>query len=93
MKRPPYAIEGVRVSAISDQLPNPENAGRLKVLLVEDRLADADLIVGELRRDGFVITAEIVQSPDQFRQPLRNRQYRQISCQRISRDQNLGGTE
>ena len=83
------------MSAISDQLPNLENSGQLKVLLLEDRPADADLIVRELRRDGFVITitAEIAHSPDQFRQPLRNRQCRQISCQRIPRDQILGGTE
>jgi signal transduction histidine kinase len=66
-------IEGVSVSAISDQIQKQlEKTNQLKILLVEDNPADADLIVRELRRDGFVITAEIVQSPDQFRQQLRD---------------------
>jgi DNA-binding NtrC family response regulator len=66
-------IEGVSVSAISDQIQKQlENTTQLKILLVEDNPADAALIVRELRRDGFIITAEIVQSPDQFRQQLRD---------------------
>jgi signal transduction histidine kinase len=66
-------IEGVSVSAISDQIQKQlEKTNQLKILLVEDNPADADLIVRELRRDGFVITAEIVQSSDQFRQQLRD---------------------
>jgi signal transduction histidine kinase len=66
-------IEGVSVSAISDQIQKQlEKTNQLKILLVEDNPADADLIVRELRRDGFVITAEIVQSRDQFRQQLRD---------------------
>jgi signal transduction histidine kinase len=65
--------KGVSVSAISDPIHKQlENTTQLKVLLVEDNPADADLIVRELRRDGFVITAKIVQSPDQFRQQLRD---------------------
>jgi signal transduction histidine kinase len=65
--------EGVSVSAISASIHKPlENTTQLKVLLVEDNPADADLIVRELRRDGFVITAKIVRSPDQFRQQLRD---------------------
>jgi signal transduction histidine kinase len=66
-------IEGVSVSAISDQTQKGlEKTNQLKILLVEDNPADADRIVRELRRDGFVITAEIVHSPDQFRQQLRD---------------------
>jgi CheY-like chemotaxis protein len=66
-------IEGVSVSAICDQIQKQlEKTNQLKILLVEDNPADVDLIVRELRRDGFVITAEIAQSPDQFRQQLRD---------------------
>ncbi len=45
-------------------------ASELAVVLVEDNAADAELILRELRRAGFSISANIVQTPDQFRREL-----------------------
>jgi len=42
----------------------------LRVLLVEDTAADAELILRELRRGGFEVSGEVVQSPEQFRRRL-----------------------
>lgn len=49
-----------------------EDKIQLKVLLVEDNPADADLILRELKRNGFVITSDVVETPDQFRQQLQD---------------------
>jgi signal transduction histidine kinase len=43
---------------------------RFSVLLVEDNLADSELVLRELRRGGFEVTCEVVQTADQFRQKL-----------------------
>lgn len=45
---------------------------QVQVLLIEDNLADADLILRELRRAGFVLTSDIIETPDQLRQQLRD---------------------
>jgi signal transduction histidine kinase len=43
---------------------------RFSVLLVEDNLADSELVLRELRRGGFEVTCDVVQTADQFRQKL-----------------------
>jgi signal transduction histidine kinase len=43
---------------------------RLSALLVEDNLADSELVLRELRRGGFEVSSEVVQTADQFRQKL-----------------------
>ena len=43
---------------------------RLSALLVEDNLADAELVLRELRRGGFEVSSDVVQTADQFRQKL-----------------------
>ena len=43
---------------------------RLSALLVEDNLADAELVLRELRRGGFQVTSAVVQTAGEFRQKL-----------------------
>jgi signal transduction histidine kinase len=43
---------------------------RFSALLVEDNLADSELVLRELRHGGFEVTCEVVQTADQFRQKL-----------------------
>jgi len=62
----------------------------LRLLIVEDSHADAELMVAVLKRAGYVLTYDLVDSPDQFQQHLKN-DYDVIFC-----DHNLGswlGTE
>ncbi len=48
-------------------------ATELDVLLVEDNSADAELVLRELRRDGFNVTSRLVGSPVDFRREIRDR--------------------
>jgi signal transduction histidine kinase len=50
-----------------------QQASELAIVLVEDNAADAELILRQLRRAGFSISANIVQTPDQFRRELTRR--------------------
>jgi signal transduction histidine kinase len=43
---------------------------RFSALLVEDNLADSELVLRELQRAGFEVTCDVVQTADQFRQKL-----------------------
>jgi signal transduction histidine kinase len=43
---------------------------RLSALLVEDNLADAELVLRELRRGGFEVLSDVVQTADEFRRKL-----------------------
>jgi signal transduction histidine kinase len=43
---------------------------RFSALLVEDNLADSELVLRELRRGGFEVTCDVVQTADEFRQKL-----------------------
>ncbi len=51
------------------------NAGmsetKLNVLLVEDNSADAELVLRELRRDGYAVISALVQTADEFRRRVR----------------------
>jgi signal transduction histidine kinase len=49
----------------------PETKVRLSALLVEDNLADSELVLRELRRGGFEVTCDVVQTADDFRDRLR----------------------
>jgi signal transduction histidine kinase len=73
------------VSDLSSQ-KQAETKAELRVLLVDDQLADAHLIELELTRAGVLFSANIVQFPDEFRQQLRDRQPDIILC-----DYNLHG--
>lgn len=42
----------------------------LRVLVVEDNAADAELVLRELRRGGFDVESKIVQTPSQLQQQL-----------------------
>ena len=43
----------------------------LKVLLIEDSAVDGELVLNELRRGGFNVTGEVVESAEAFRQRVR----------------------
>jgi signal transduction histidine kinase len=45
---------------------------KLRILLVEDNAADSELVLRELRRGGFEVSAAIVQSAQEFRDSLKN---------------------
>ncbi|HUK25163.1 MAG TPA: ATP-binding protein [Terriglobales bacterium] len=56
--------------------PKPPGTGpektKLRILLVEDTAADSELILRHLRRAGFEITGDVVQTAAQFRSRLRS---------------------
>jgi len=74
---------------------------RLRVLQLEDDLADSELILRELRRDGFDVTCKVVQTPEEFREQVRVMapdivladynlgQWRGIEALKILRDEGL----
>ena len=43
---------------------------RLSALLVEDNLADAELVLRELRRGGFEVSSDVVQTANEFHRKL-----------------------
>ena len=58
----------------------------LRILIVEDNLADADLYVRNLKKAGFEVIPDIVQAPGEFVEKLSNERYALILC-----DYRLGG--
>jgi len=50
----------------------PAAQTRLRVLQVEDDPADGELVLQELRRDGFDVTCKVVQTPEEFREQVRS---------------------
>jgi signal transduction histidine kinase len=54
---------------------NGSSHGRLRVLLIEDTPADAEIEIAELRRNGFDIAADVVDTRDQVRERLENNRY------------------
>jgi two-component system cell cycle sensor histidine kinase/response regulator CckA len=47
----------------------------IRALLLEDNAADAELSLRQLRRDGFQVDAEIVRTPDEFKERIRGGTY------------------
>ena len=52
--------------------------GQLQVLLVEDNPADAELVLRELKREGFDVTSDIVQTIEDFIRQIRSCRYQII---------------
>jgi signal transduction histidine kinase len=52
---------------------SPRAQSKLKVLLIEDNPADAELVLHELRRGGFHVANKIVETADGFRKQVRKR--------------------
>lgn len=48
---------------------------QLDILLVEDSLPDAELSLRELRKAGFEVTADVVQTPEEFHERIHARSY------------------
>ena len=46
---------------------------KLRVLLVEDNASDAELMLRALHKDGFEVSATVVQTADEFRRQIRER--------------------
>jgi signal transduction histidine kinase len=54
------------------ETPNaPAKKAKLRALLVEDNLADGELVLGELRRGGFEVSSDVVQTLEAFRQRVK----------------------
>jgi signal transduction histidine kinase len=62
-----------------------ETKAKLQVLLVEDNPADAELMLRELRKDGFEVSTTVVRTPGEFQ-----RRIREESPDIILADYNLG---
>src|SRR5271165_3789974 len=59
---------------VAAQLPE-QNGGKLRVLLVEDELADAELILRALRQSGFEATEDVAQTAEEFIALVRKNPY------------------
>jgi signal transduction histidine kinase len=58
--------------------PSPQNGSsqnRLRVLLIEDAPADAEIEIAELRRSGFDVAADVVDTREQVRERLKKHSY------------------
>ena len=60
----------VRSETYSQNEPEVKTKPFLKVLIVEDNSADYELVTRELRRAGFRPSAEMVQTPEEFRRHI-----------------------
>jgi PAS domain S-box-containing protein len=49
--------------------------GKLRILYIEDSPADAELCLHELRKAGFEVTADVVQTPENFDARIRSNRY------------------
>ena len=64
---------------------SPQSKAKLQVLLVEDDPVDVELVLRELRRDGFEVAGAVVRTADEFRQRVK-----EGSLDIILADYNLG---
>jgi signal transduction histidine kinase len=60
---------------VTTTLPSERGNGRLRVLLVEDEAADAELALKALRRAGFEATGDVAQTLEEFTELLRKNSY------------------
>ena len=60
--------------AKQSSVPNnaTENKTKLRVLLLEDSSLDAELVLRQLRKDNFEVSAVVVQDEIRFAEALRN---------------------
>jgi DNA-binding NtrC family response regulator len=56
-------------------LPNPQTLDTLRLLLVEDKLNDAALEIWQLRKAGFLVSADVVDSLDRFEEAIQANRY------------------
>src|SRR5437868_14034114 len=56
----------------------PSGHGKLRVLLVEDNSADIDLVSRELRRGGFDLTMDVVETEEEFTARVRSNSYQVV---------------
>jgi signal transduction histidine kinase len=71
-------VDRVEVQKSTDKI-------QLSVVLVEDNLADSELVLRELRHGGFEVTSHVVQTPADFRDRLLT-----SPCDVVLADYNLG---
>ncbi len=64
-----------RTAPKSPTADSPSFGKPLRVLLVEDSRSDADLYLRELKRAGFEVRADLVQTPEEYDQRLRSTSY------------------
>ena len=62
----------VHTMSVPDDVPGPKS---IRVLLLEDSPADAELSLRQLRRDGFQVDADIARTPDEFKERITARTY------------------
>src|SRR6266513_1724720 len=56
----------------------PAGHGKLRVLLVEDNPADIELVARELRRGGFDLTMDVVETEEEFTARVRSNSYQVV---------------
>src|SRR2546429_2167026 len=56
----------------------PAGHGKLRVLLVEDNSADIELVSRELRRGGFDLTMDVVETEEEFTARVRSNSYQVV---------------
>src|SRR5436309_8937869 len=56
----------------------PAGHGKLRVLLVEDNPADIELVSRELRRGGFDLTMDVVETEEEFTARVRSNSYQVV---------------
>src|SRR5438874_11639605 len=56
----------------------PAGHGKLRVLLVEDNSADIELVSRELRRGGFDLTIDVVETEEEFTARVRSNSYQVV---------------
>src|SRR2546426_9119828 len=56
----------------------PAGHGKLRVLLVEDNPADIELVSHELRRGGFDLTMDVVETEEEFTARVRSNSYQVV---------------
>ena len=68
----PQLANGELTQAQATRRQTAQKSAAIKILAVEDNIADYELILGELRRGGFEVSAELVRTAEEFRARLRN---------------------
>jgi CheY-like chemotaxis protein len=73
-----HAVRGKAADRSGTGLGRPSKVflraeSKLKVLLVEDNPADSERVLHELRRGGFDVSGEIVETAEAFRQRVKER--------------------